>query len=211
MNLVKLPFAFLALPVVLLLGACGSVSPLVTPENKTDNAPPMVEMGRASLESLEAKSGGTFDIAYMSQLVEHHMGAIDVAGKAHQHVERQEVKDAATMVIQSQADEIATLTEWLRDWYEMNPKANERALVIKDSALSIEYAKAAIERSDPDRAFLERIIPHHRRAIEMSQLALEKATRPELREFAQSVIDMQSAEIAQYQTWLEEWYGVTLP
>lgn len=207
MKLVKLPLVPVLLTLVLFLGACSTV----TPEPEPNDPPPMPEMGRDGLASLEAQTGEGFDIAYMSQLIEHHTGAIDVAGTAQQHVERQEVKDATTMVISSQAEEIATLTGWLRDWYTTNPDAAERALVTKDSALSIEYAKAAIERSDPDRAFLERIIPHHRRAIEMSQLALEKATRPELREFAQGVIDMQSAEIAQYQTWLEAWYGVTLP
>jgi uncharacterized protein (DUF305 family) len=193
---------------LLTLTAC-STTPVTTPE--PDDPPPMPEMGRAGLDSLEAKTGEPFDIAYMSQLIEHHMGAIEVAGEAQKEVERQEVKDASATVISSQADEIATLTGWLRTWYDTNPDAYERGLVTKDSALSIQYAKAAIQRSVPDRAFLERIIPHHRRAIEMSQLALEKATRPELREFAQEVIDMQNAEIEQYTAWLQAWYGVGAP
>lgn len=74
--------------------------------------------------------------------------------------------------------------------YDANPDAAERGKVIQDSALSIEYAKAAIHRSNLDQAFLERMIPH-RRAIEMSQLALRKATRQELKGFAQNVISAQ--------------------
>lgn len=54
-----------------------------------------------------------------------------------------------------------------------------------------------------DRAFLEGMIPHHQDAIDMSELALKKATQPELRKFAQGVIDTQSKEIRQYREWLK--------
>lgn len=47
-------------------------------------------------------------------------------------------------MIKSQAEEIAELTSWLRTWYDVNPDAAERGKVIQDSALSIQYAKAAI-------------------------------------------------------------------
>lgn len=197
----------LAVPILgLSLAACSQATPL----NPTD-PPPMVTMGDAGLKSLQAKTGQAFDIAYMSQMVQHHMGAIEIAGEAQKRVVRQEIKDATKTVITSQADEIAKLTGWLRDWYSVNPDDKERGLVIQDSALSIEYAKAAIQRSDPDRAFMERIIPHHRRATEMSQLALQKATRQELKDFAQGVIDAQSKEIEQYRAWLKAWYGVDVP
>jgi uncharacterized protein (DUF305 family) len=35
---------------------------------------------------------------------------------------------------------------------------------------------------------------------------LEKSDRPEMREFAQDIIAVQSAEIDQMETWLDEWY-----
>lgn len=201
-------FRTLAIPLLgLALGACSQSGGQPDPADP----PPMVMMGDAGLRSLQAKTGQDFDVAYMSQLIEHHEGAIEVAGEAQKRARRQEVKDAARAVITSQADEIAELTGWLRDWYALNPDAKERGLVVKDSALSIQYAKAAIQRSDPDRAFLERIIPHHRRAVEMSQLALQKATRQELRTFAQEVIDMQTREIDQYRAWLKSWYGADAP
>ncbi len=59
--------------------------------------------------------------------------------------------------------------------------------------------------------FLSGMITHHRSAIEMAQMALNKTSRPELREFAQKVIDDQSREIAVMTHWLRDWYGMAPP
>lgn len=47
------------------------------------------------------------------------------------------------------------------------------------------------------------MIPHHQDAIDMSELALKKATKPELKKFAQQVIAVQRREIEQYRGWLK--------
>jgi uncharacterized protein (DUF305 family) len=55
--------------------------------------------------------------------------------------------------------------------------------------------------------FLSQMIPHHEEAIATAQAVLERSDRPEMRTFAQDIIDVQSAEIDQMQTWLGEWYS----
>ena len=62
-----------------------------------------------------------------------------------------------------------------------------------------------------EKDFLMGMVPHHRGAIAMSQMALEKATKPELRAFAQKVIDTQSVEIQVMTNYLRDWYGMTPP
>lgn len=57
--------------------------------------------------------------------------------------------------------------------------------------------------------FMVQMIDHHAMALQMSQLCLEKATHAELRALCSEVIAAQSAEIAEMQAWLEEWYGKT--
>ncbi|MEB3231084.1 MAG: DUF305 domain-containing protein [Leptolyngbyaceae bacterium] len=54
--------------------------------------------------------------------------------------------------------------------------------------------------------FLSQMIPHHEEAIATAERVLAKSDRPEMREFAQSIIDVQSAEIDQMKTWLDQWY-----
>lgn len=54
--------------------------------------------------------------------------------------------------------------------------------------------------------FLSLMIPHHEEAIATAQRVLEESDRPEMREFAQDIINVQTAEIAQMSAWLDEWY-----
>lgn len=60
-------------------------------------------------------------------------------------------------------------------------------------------------------SFMTGMIPHHRQVIEMSQIALTKATRPELREMAQQIIQTQQEEIYKMSAFLRDWYGVEPP
>jgi LPXTG-motif cell wall-anchored protein len=52
---------------------------------------------------------------------------------------------------------------------------------------------------------------HHQSAIDMGELALQKATSQELKDQAQQMIDAQRAEQEQFGTWLQQWYGMTPP
>lgn len=58
-----------------------------------------------------------------------------------------------------------------------------------------------------DRRFIDLMVPHHEGAVMMAEDALRNATHPELRQFAQSVIDAQRREIAQMKSWRRQWYG----
>lgn len=59
--------------------------------------------------------------------------------------------------------------------------------------------------------FLMGMITHHRGAIAMAEMALDKSSRPELRDLAQRIIDDQSREIALMTGYLRDWYGLTPP
>jgi uncharacterized protein (DUF305 family) len=58
-----------------------------------------------------------------------------------------------------------------------------------------------------DAEFLDNAIPHHEGAVIMAQVVLENSERPELRNFAQSVITGESKSIAQLYEWRRDWYG----
>ena len=55
-----------------------------------------------------------------------------------------------------------------------------------------------------DRAFAEQMIPHHQGAIDMAEVALERAEHPELRELAEQIISSQESEIAELEEALDE-------
>jgi len=58
---------------------------------------------------------------------------------------------------------------------------------------------------DFDKEFVRQMIPHHQMAVMMAQMATRRATRPEIRALAQSIIKSQNAEIVQMQGWQQAW------
>lgn len=59
-----------------------------------------------------------------------------------------------------------------------------------------------------DAVFMSLMVVHHDGAIEMAQLALDRAAREEVKGLAEGVIAAQSAEKAQMTVWLAAWYGL---
>lgn len=68
---------------------------------------------------------------------------------------------------------------------------------------------AGLEGEELEITFLAEIIPHHRAAIEMSQLELERGVSPDIRTHAENIVADQQHQIDQFTRWLEEWYGLT--
>lgn len=62
-----------------------------------------------------------------------------------------------------------------------------------------------------DRHFIEQMIPHHDGAIAMATLALTKATHPEIKTLAESVIRDQNKEIRDMRTWYTDWFRTEVP
>jgi uncharacterized protein (DUF305 family) len=62
-----------------------------------------------------------------------------------------------------------------------------------------------------DRHFIEMMIPHHKGAVEMADLALLRAQHPEIKKLAEAIKVAQNREIQQMQTWYKQWYGKEVP
>ena len=63
------------------------------------------------------------------------------------------------------------------------------------------------EFSRVDIMFARMMIPHHQQAVDMSELALAKATDTDVRALAERIRDAQGAEIELMESWLEESEG----
>lgn len=54
--------------------------------------------------------------------------------------------------------------------------------------------------------YLTKMIPHHQEAVETAKIVLAHTDRPEMQQFMEQIIQVQTAEIDQMQQWLAEWY-----
>lgn len=68
-------------------------------------------------------------------------------------------------------------------------------------------ASANAPRSKAEREFLVEMVGHHAMAVEMAEMAKEKATHQELKDLADGIVRTQTVEIRRMRGWLESWYG----
>nr|WP_314522755.1 DUF305 domain-containing protein [uncultured Lelliottia sp.] len=65
-----------------------------------------------------------------------------------------------------------------------------------------EKMMAAVNESNPDKAFAKGMIAHHEGAIAMAETELKYGKDPEMRKLAQDIIKAQKGEIEQMNKWL---------
>jgi uncharacterized protein (DUF305 family) len=59
-----------------------------------------------------------FDQRFLTAMISHHQGAIDMARMAQEMSERPEIDDLAAAIIVAQEGEIAQMQGWLAEWFE---------------------------------------------------------------------------------------------
>lgn len=67
--------------------------------------------------NLSGKTGDQFDKAFISEMIVHHQGAVEMAQLALTNAKHQEIKDLAKAIIAAQNKEIADMKAWQTNWY----------------------------------------------------------------------------------------------
>jgi uncharacterized protein (DUF305 family) len=74
-------------------------------------------------------------------------------------------------------------------------------------ALGAAATPAVVAAVPFDQRFIDMMVPHHQGAEAMARLALTRATHPQIKRLARSIIVAQTKEIAQMRAWRRAWYG----
>jgi len=77
----------------------------------------MASMMASMNNELAGKTGTAFDKAFISEMIVHHQGAVQMAELALTNAERQEIKDLAKNIIAAQNKEISDMQTWQQEWY----------------------------------------------------------------------------------------------
>ena len=82
--------------------------------DSSDMSSMMMDMNAA----LTGKTGDAFDQAFLSEMIVHHQGAIDMAELALTNARHQEIKDLAKAIVAAQTKEIDQMEKWESAWYK---------------------------------------------------------------------------------------------
>jgi len=167
------------------------------------------------------------DLMYIDMMVPHHASIIAMAEAALPRLEDERLRELAQAVIATQQPEIEELGELRERFYgdvpampmdgpmmaamdEMMPGMGdlEEMAFQMDAAAQVAAICAA---EDADRAFIDLTIPHHEMAVVASRRVVERGAHPEVRDFAQRVIDAQQREIETLAEIRRELYGSATP
>lgn len=158
---------------------------------------------------------GQFDLRFIDAMIPHHEGAVVMAEAALENSQRPEIRALAEEIIAAQAVEIQQMRDWRAAWY---PDADDRPMAYHaDMGHMMPMSEAQIEAmmmsvdlgsgdEEFDLRFINAMIPHHEGAIDMAKDALEKTERPEMVALAEAILISQAEEVAQMETWRQDWY-----
>lgn len=140
-----------------------------------------------------------FDRAFIDGVVPHHESAISMAKAAKAAgLSQPELIEIADAIIATQQKEIAQMKKWRAEWFgspEIDPEGGD-ALGLSDEEMGMQHDASALETADDvDAAFATMMIDHHKGAIQMAELALERTQREEIRQLAEEIKEAQLREI----------------
>lgn len=201
----------------LLLSACssgdadsGSAATGPTDGTATVTQPVTAPAGGSPAAPSATEQHNDADVMFVSMMIPHHQGAIEMADLALARASSAEVKKLAAAIKAAQGPEIEQLQGWLDDW-GMPAAATSAAAPMSGmdhagmaqgdmgemagmSRADMDKLKAA-SGAEFDKLFLTQMIAHHRGAIDMSDAVLANGSNPQVKALAQQIKDAQQEEI----------------
>lgn len=86
-------------------------------ENASDTNTSMSSMSMdAMTDDLKNITGDEFDKAFISSMIAHHEGAVEMAKLSAKNAKHEEIKSLSNDIISAQEKEITEMKQWQMDW-----------------------------------------------------------------------------------------------
>ena len=85
-------------------------------EHNTQSSSGSIMSMQDMITGLQGKTGDDFDKTFISEMIMHHQGAIDMAKQAQTDAKHEEVKNLANDIISAQTKEINEMKQWQKNW-----------------------------------------------------------------------------------------------
>lgn len=170
-------------------------------------APSHDGMDHSTMKSSPNAASAPYDLQFLDTMIDHHKGAVTMAGPAAANAQHVEIESLAGDIISSQQKEIGQMKVWRDKWFPGAPPALNMELPgMADSMKGMDMSSlSSLKGVDFDLAFIKQMIPHHEGALTMAKEALQKSTKPEIKTLAAALIKAQEAEIKQMKEWQTAW------
>jgi uncharacterized protein (DUF305 family) len=152
-------------------------------------------------------SGKDLDRAFINGMFPHHQSAIDMAKAVVKKGKKAQVKALAQAVIDAQTREQAEMDQIAKDLgFDAPQRLMSGApgmLMGMPVSLDMTDMRQSVDMSpNPDRTFLEMMVPHHAMAITMATEERDRGGDARLKNMSVAIIDEQAKEIGQMQSLL---------
>jgi uncharacterized protein (DUF305 family) len=146
---------------------------------------------------LDTLKGKAFDRAFLSMMIVHHQGALDMSRAVLGSVRDPQVKKWTAEIIRVQQKELGVMNTWLKTLGGVDRGAQTSMHTEMKSMMT-----ALKANKDRDRALVEGMLPHHASAVDMASLALRKSSDARVLGLARDIIRTQADEMYAYRQWL---------
>lgn len=92
------------------------VSIAATTFDKPKPTPANNDSMSSMVQALKDKSGDEFDKEFISQMIVHHEGAVEMAKLAERQARHEEIKQLSKAIITAQEKEISDMKQWQTTW-----------------------------------------------------------------------------------------------
>lgn len=169
----------------------------LTPPAHAQMKMPGMNHGTVMNGGLETLKGRAFDRAFLSMMIVHHQGAVDMSKTVLNNVRDPQVKKWTAEIIGVQQKEIGQMNAWLKTLGGVDRSMQAGMMGEMNGMI------AALRASkDSDRGLVEGMLPHHASAIDMAGLALQKSSDARVLGLARDIIRTQADEMYAYRQWL---------
>ena len=164
-------------------------------------------MGSGGMAKQMVMENGKYsDRAFIDAMVPHHQGAIAMGEVAIKNAEHEEIIQLSRNIISSQQAEIEELKSIKQEEFGTSNVPMEISQEqIRGMGMMMDPQRLS-KREPFDEAFIDAMIPHHRSAIQMAQVASKQSKIPEIKELAGNIVTAQKREIEQMKQWRKVWY-----
>lgn len=156
---------------------------------------------QATLKTLSALNGSSFDVAFMRALIPVHEEAVEIAMAATLNADHTQVLKWNQAVVERKNAEVRQMLGWLKAMGAAPAKRNAGVQTVSVKKMR-SLKDAALEK-----AYLPLMATHLEQSAAMAQLAATKAGNPSVRAFAASVAKKEKTEAVMLRSWLQGWYG----